>query len=117
VASVFGSYFEDPGVPVGIAVSGVSGTKNGQWQYSTDGGTTWQNLPVVSASKALLLSANDLLRFVPDGKFLGIVTLTAYAWDSSTGTSGGTARPKGSAFSSTPLNATCLVNTAPTLTA
>jgi hypothetical protein len=115
VASVFGSFFEHASATVGIAVSGVSGTKNGQWQYSTDGGTMWQSLAAASAIQARLLAANDLLRFVPNAGFLGTVSLTAYAWDGSTGTAGGTARPRGSAFSSTPLTATCLVNTAPQL--
>jgi hypothetical protein len=115
VASVFGSYFKAASAPVGIAVSAVSGTKNGQWQCSTDGGTTWQSLATVSASQARLLAANDRIRFVPGGKFLGTVALTAYAWDGSTGSAGGTARVKGSAFSATPLTATCLVNTAPSI--
>jgi RHS repeat-associated protein len=118
VASVFASYFEDQGKTVGIAISGVSGTALGQWQYKKAGDTSWTNLPSVSASQALLLSANDMIRFLPNGKGgLGTATLTAYAWDGSTGSDGGTAPAKGSAFSATPLTATCLVNTAPTLTA
>jgi hypothetical protein len=48
VASVFAAYFEDPSATsVGIAVSGVTGAKDGTWMYSTDGGTTWKNLPTV----------------------------------------------------------------------
>jgi hypothetical protein len=115
VASVFGSYFESASAAVGIAVSAVSGTKNGQWQYSTDGGTTWLSLATASATQARLLAANDRIRFVPNAGFLGTVSLTAYGWDGSTGTAGGTARPKGNAFSSTPLTTTCLINTAPSL--
>jgi hypothetical protein len=117
VGSIFGSYFEDTSATVGIAVSGVSGTKNGQWQYSTDGGTHWTNLPSVSASQALLLSMTDLLRFKPKPAFLGTVSLTAYAWDGAgTGNSAGkTVHVHGNDFSSTTLTATCLVNSAPTL--
>jgi hypothetical protein len=120
VASIFGAYFEAPGASVGIAVSGVSGTKNGQWQYSTDGGASWINLPSVSPSQVLLLSATDRIRFKPNAGFLGRVTLTAYAWDGGGGpgnTHGKTVRPHGSDFSNTALSATCLINTAPTLTA
>jgi hypothetical protein len=103
---------------MGIAISGVSGTKSGQWYYSTDGGTSWQRMPAVSARKALLLLANDLLAFVPKKGFLGTVTVTAYAWDGSpsSGSHGRTVRVQGSDFSGTTLTATCLVNTAPELT-
>jgi hypothetical protein len=119
VASIFGGHFEDPSATVGIVVSGVTGTKSGQWYYSTDGGTNYQKLPTVSATSALLLSATDLLAFVPNAGFLGTVTLTAYAWDGggAGNNAGGMARPHGSDFSSTTLTATCLVNTAPELTA
>ncbi len=118
VGSIFNSYFEDPSATVGIAVSGVTGTKSGQWYYSTNGGATYQKLPTVSATSALLLSANDLLAFVPNAGFLGTVSLAAYAWDGggAGNNAGGMARPHGSDFSSTTLTATCLVNTAPELT-
>jgi hypothetical protein len=80
------------------------------------GDTTWTNLPSVSASQALLLSASDLIRFLLNGKGrLGTATLTAIAWDGSTGSDGGKASVKSNAFSITPLTASCLVNTAPTL--
>jgi hypothetical protein len=118
VANIFGAYFSYPNATsVGIAVSGVTGTKNGQWLYSTDGGMTWKNLPAVSATSALLLSGSDELAFVPIAGFLGTVSLTACAWDGGgTGNSaGGMAKPLGSDFSSTTLTATCVVNTAPIL--
>jgi uncharacterized repeat protein (TIGR01451 family) len=118
VASVFGSYFKDPNATVGIAVSGVTGTTDGQWYYSTAGGTSWTKLPKVSASSALLLSANDELAFVPNAGFLGTVKLTAYAWEGmgAGNTHGKQVSAKGAEFSSTTLTATCLVNTAPVLT-
>jgi len=115
VASVFGNHFDDQGKTVGIAISGVGGTSLGQWEYTLAGGSMWQNLPAISTKKALLLSANDLIRFLPNGNGLGTATLTAYAWDGSTGTDGATAHVKGSAFSTTTLTATCLVNNAATL--
>jgi hypothetical protein len=51
----------DPdGDSLGIAVSGLTGTANGQWQFSTDG-TTWQNIGAVSATSALLLANSDFI--------------------------------------------------------
>jgi hypothetical protein len=118
VASIFGSYFNDSnlGTAVGIAVSGLTGTTDGTWQYALGGSNSWQNFGTLPAGQARLLSANDRIRFVPNPGFLGTVALTAYAWDASTGTDGGTGAVSGStALSSTTLTATCLVNTAPTL--
>jgi hypothetical protein len=47
----------------GIAVTGVDNT-NGNWQYSTDGGTTWQAFPgSVSASSAITLGATSLYTY------------------------------------------------------
>jgi hypothetical protein len=125
VASVFGSFFQDanPNATVGIAVVGLSGTANGTWQYSTSDGTSWYNLSAtISTKTALLLSSNDLLRFVPKSGFAGVVTLTALAWDAIPGGDGGTFNLSGSgstggttAFSATTLAATYTVNNAPIL--
>ena len=59
-----------------------------------------------------------LIEFVPKSGFMGTVSLKAYAWDGNpaSGSHGSTVRVHGSDFSSTTLTATCLVNTAPTLT-
>jgi hypothetical protein len=105
VAAVFGSAFHDaPSIPIGVAISAQSGTSVGVWQYSTTNGTTWQAFPAaLSTRAALLLSAADKIRFVPSKPFSGTASLTAYAWD-------------GAALSPTALMATCLVNSAPTLT-
>lgn len=54
---------------------------------------------------------------MPNASFLGTVTLTAYAWDGKGNAHGQTGKVFGSDFSSNTLIATCLVNTAPTLTA
>ena len=123
VASAFSNYFTDlDGNPPGIAVTALSGTTNGTWQYSLDG-VNWINMPTtganaVSLRSALLLSANDYLRFVPKSGFLGTATFTAFAWDGTTGSAGQSANlatAGQTAFSSTSLIATVLVNTAPTL--
>jgi hypothetical protein len=123
VASVFGTFFEDPNATaMGIAVSGVTGTKNGQWYYSIDNGASWQKLPAVSAARALLLLGTDLMAFVPKAGFVGTATLTAHAWDGNGFTHGTAANlaAKGARggtthFSSTTFTATCLVNHSPTL--
>jgi len=103
VASVFGPYFA--GTATGIAVTALTGTADGTWQFSTDKGATWTAIGTVSSTKPKLLSGSDRIRFLPTKPgFVGLVTLKAEAWDGSTGQSG------------TKLTATCLVNTAPTLT-
>jgi hypothetical protein len=123
VASVFGPLFSDidGGTTPGIAITGLTGTTSGTWQYLLASGGGWINIGSVSASHALLLSGNDLIRFVPNAGFLGAVTLTASAWDGSNGLTDGTfATTSGktggtNTFSTTSVVATCLVNTAPTL--
>jgi len=120
IAAVFAAYFQDnvTAAPVGVAVTGVTGTTSGTWQYSTNGSLTWNPFPAVSSTSALLLSASDLIRFVPKSGFAGTVALTALAWDGSAGTHGTTVNPSklsSSAFSTNTLTATCSVNNAPTL--
>jgi hypothetical protein len=124
VAALFGSYFHDidPGTTTGIAVTALTGTGDGTWQYLTSGGTSWTNFPTVSTTAALLLSGNDVVHFLPGAGFTGQVTLSADAWDGSMGSDGGTANLLGSgktggasAFSTTTITATLAVNNAPTL--
>ncbi|MDH2374123.1 VCBS domain-containing protein [Cobetia sp. 3AK] len=44
----------------------------GTWQYSTDGGASWTDVPAdVSASNALVLSATDSVRFLPAENYHG----------------------------------------------
>jgi hypothetical protein len=125
VASVFGPLFADVniGATVGIAVIGLTGTQNGVWQYQLDGTSTWVTIASASASKALLLSGTDGVRFVPSKGFLGQVKLQALAWDG-TGTHGTTVNLSGrgkigagTAFSSLVATAQLLVNTSPQLSA
>jgi RHS repeat-associated protein len=117
VQSVFGPYFQDGANSnnPGIAVTGLSGTANGTWQFSIDRGQTWMNFGSVSPKQGRLLTANDRIRFVPKNGFVGIATLSAFAWDGTGGTDGGTTTVHGSAFTRATLTASCLVNTAPTL--
>ena len=69
----------------GVAISQNSGNTAGVWEYSTDNGTTWIDIPTsVSASSALVLATNDLIRFVPATNYSGSVTpLSVYGLDSS----------------------------------
>src|ERR1019366_7027617 len=108
---------------VGIAVTGVNGTPNGSWEYSTNSGANWTLLNAVPQA-ALLLSSSDMLRFVPlpSASFVGIVTLQGHAWDGTSGAHGGTANLVGAgktggatAFSANTLTATLRVNSAPVL--
>jgi RHS repeat-associated protein len=115
VASIFGAYYQASAPGVGIAVAALTGANNGTWQYSLDG-VHWQPIANVSPTRALLLSAAYRIRFVPKPGFIGTASLTAYAWDASTGTAGDIASiHSGTAFSRGALTAICLVNTAPTL--
>ena len=74
---------------VGIAVSGVTGTANGTWEYLHANGA-WTPLPTIAAKAALLLAAQDMLAFVPRPGFAGVVTLEVHAWDGTQGTAGTT---------------------------
>lgn len=83
IASLFGSTYSDTAnttagtvaAPLGgIAITGDAATAGqGVWQYSSDGGKTWTNVPTTSLSdaNALVLSASDSLRFLPSGTFIG----------------------------------------------
>ncbi len=77
----------DDGAVEGIAVvSTISG--NGTWQYSLDDGGTWNNVGTVSGSSALLVRAEDRLRFVPDGMNATTASVGFRAWDQTAGTAG-----------------------------
>ena len=76
---------------LGIAITGVD-SSHGIVQYSTDGGTTWNDVGTVSNSNALLLANNSSteLQFIPIGGYTGSIAdaITFQAWDQVTGTSG-----------------------------
>ncbi|MEZ0168380.1 Ig-like domain-containing protein [Microvirga sp. TS319] len=65
IAQTLGVTDVDGTTSFGIAVTGFTG--NGTWEYSTDG-NFWTSFESVSESMALLLSANTLVRYVPDGE-------------------------------------------------
>jgi YHYH protein/Cadherin domain len=88
--------FVDGGGPAGVAItSALASLTTGRWQFSTDGGASWVDVPTVTATHALLL-ANDpanRVRFVPTAKFTGFADLEYAAWDLSAGTPSTTAAP------------------------
>ncbi|NDW34601.1 DUF4347 domain-containing protein [Yangia sp. PrR007] len=68
----------------GIALTANATDGEGSWQYSTDGGSTWFELPSVTTDAALTLDADARLRFVPAADYNGDVpALTVYALDGS----------------------------------
>ena len=70
------------------SLTGIAITQNsnsgGTWEYSTEQGTTWNNiLTSLSASTSLVLAASDLIRFVPNINYSGSVApLNVYGLDS-----------------------------------
>ena len=88
--------------PAGIAVF-TSTPRDGRFEYSLDGGVTWEALGAVDNNNARLLSASDRLRYVPDGVAGGNANLGFRAWDGTQGNAGelGDTIPNGgsSAFS------------------
>lgn len=101
---------------LGVAVTGTTGT--GTWQFSTDGGASWTDLPVVSPTAALLLGPDELVRFNPAVGAADRATLRFKAWDQSAGGRGDTAdtTPRAAtAFATRTATATTRINAAPVL--
>jgi uncharacterized repeat protein (TIGR01451 family) len=73
----------------GIAITGNASTAaQGTWQYSTDGGTTWVDIPNtgLSDANAIVLPNTATLRFAPNGDWNGTPgALTARVSDGDTG--------------------------------
>lgn len=103
IASAGANYITDPdvGAVQGIALTGVNAA-SGTWQYTTDGGSSWNNInaATLNATNALQLASNSLnrLRFVPTANFSGTISsaITFRAWDQYRGANG--------TFTSTTLN-------------
>ncbi|MBW7864418.1 MAG: tandem-95 repeat protein, partial [Candidatus Hydrogenedentes bacterium] len=78
--------------PRGVAVTEID-LAHGIWEYRLDGGGAWMDFGLISPANALLLGANDRLRFVPELNYNGTVedAFKFVAWDQSAGTSGGKA--------------------------
>jgi len=89
ISSIIGSSITDVdnGAVQGIALVKLN-SGNGNWQYSTDGGTTWNDVNNISNTNALLLGASDKLRFLPNGQDGTTASVTYRAWDQSTGSAG-----------------------------
>jgi hypothetical protein len=111
----------DTGAVNGIAITGKLG--NGNWQYSTDGGSTWTNFGTVSSTSALLLDSTALVRYSPDQQNGETATFSFRAWDETTGTSGSHANVSvngaTTAYSSNSASVSIVVtsvNDAPTIT-
>jgi Ca2+-binding RTX toxin-like protein len=77
---------DDPITRQGIAV--IAQTGAGTWQYSANNGQSWSAIIGASLGHALLLPANDLVRYVPAVNENGAFDLVFLAWDHATGTSG-----------------------------
>ena len=77
----------DAGAATGIAITATN-SGNGAWQYSTDGGTTWNTVSGLTGSNGLLLTDTDRVRFVPNGENATSASFTYHAWDRSGGTAG-----------------------------
>jgi len=90
VASLLGQAVTDPdaGALHGIAITRLTGTSNGTWQYSTTNGRIWLSIGAVSDANALLLRDTDRIRFRPGKDFNGTATVTYQAWDRTRGTAG-----------------------------
>lgn len=90
VETLLGTSVSDPDLNAkrGIAVTGLTGTANGKWQYSINGGTSWKDFGAISAGSARLLRAQDVIRFVPNANFHGQVGLQFKAWDQFEGIAG-----------------------------
>ncbi len=125
IATTAGISDANAGAQQGIAIVGAD-PANGTWQYTADGGTTWNAFPATSPNSALLLAAdaNTKIRFLPNANFVGTLpnAITFHAWDGITGTNGGTAdvatdlinngasSPFSSAFETASLTVTPLIS-------
>jgi hypothetical protein len=70
----------------GIAIISAPNT-NGVWQYSTNNGSSWTNVPTLTGTNHFLLSGitANKVRFVPTANFYGSSSITFRGWDTKTG--------------------------------
>jgi VCBS repeat-containing protein len=78
---------DGPEAQQGIAIRTLD-SGNGTWQYSLDGGSSWQNIGNVLNGNALLLRDIDLVRFLPNGVNGTNASFTFRAWDQTSGVAG-----------------------------
>lgn len=95
----------DSGAVRGIAITGLNAGL-GTWQYSLNGGASWQDVGSVSSASALLLRSSDRVRFIPDGVNATSADLTYRAWDQSGASAGqqGTKADASATGGSTPFS-------------
>ena len=93
IVSASGSIDAD-GNRLGIAVTSAD-SAHGHWQYSTNGGGSWQDIGAVSLSAARLLGPAYYVRFNPDPDFNSQIaaspTFGFKVWDQIYGIAGGAA--------------------------
>ncbi|WP_315122622.1 Ig-like domain-containing protein [Comamonas antarctica] len=77
----------DTGALKGMAITGLTATY-GKWQYSINAGGTWSDVGAVSVTSALILTAQNSIRFVPDGIHGETATISYKAWDQTNSTLG-----------------------------
>lgn len=88
VSSLLGGVTDvDTGALKGMAIIDLTATY-GKWQYSTNAGSTWSDVGSVSVTTALILTAQNMVRFVPDGIHGETATITYKAWDQTNATLG-----------------------------
>jgi hypothetical protein len=89
----------------GMAVTAASNF-HGDWQFSLDGGTTWQAMGEPTSSRARLLPSDAVarVRFLPNANFDGTVQLYYRAWDRTQGTAGDTLPIAGNSGGTGPLS-------------
>jgi hypothetical protein len=69
-------------------ISLVGSPSQNEWQYSLNGGTTWQSIGTVLNTSALLLRASDRVRLKPNSIDGTTGFITFNAWDQTSGTAG-----------------------------
>ncbi|WP_353656325.1 putative Ig domain-containing protein [Geitlerinema sp. P-1104] len=83
----------DIGSDKGIAITAITGSPDGEWQFSTDNGSNWTVISVTSGEGLLLQSDDDTrVRFVPENSFDNSSTAGAIefrAWDRTDGSNNG----------------------------
>ncbi|WP_020473864.1 CAP domain-containing protein [Zavarzinella formosa] len=91
INTLLGKSFVDPNSVTtnGVAITALSNTADGTWQYRYSGSTTWTNIGAVSQANAFLLRGADYIRFLPGRNFNGTVSISFRAWDRSQGTLAG----------------------------
>lgn len=106
VSTLLGNNVTDAntGALKGLAITAIDNTK-GNWQYTTNAGTNWYNVPTTLNNTALLLRSTDYLRFYPKTGNIGISSMVFRAWDRTTGTAGSVASLAGGVGGNTSFSA------------